>query len=114
MIVIKSSAYDMIRHEMVKSALPFMSTLITQCNVILHTGKFPESRKEGIVTPLKKSGSQVDPNNYSDITLNSCLGKLFCHVLNNSIIPELETMSLLKHEQAGFHEIIEREIIYLF
>ncbi|MEW8543579.1 MAG: endonuclease/exonuclease/phosphatase family protein, partial [Candidatus Thiodiazotropha sp.] len=86
----KSSAYDMIKNEMVKSALPYMSTFITHAfNVILDTGKFPETWKEGIVIPIHKNGSQVDPNNYRGITLSSCLGKLFCHVLNNRINSEL-------------------------
>ena len=88
---------------MIKSALPFMTKLIMHTfNVILDTGKFPESWKEGIVIPLHKIGSQIDPNNYRGIALSSCLGKLFCHVLNYRIISELETRSFLKHKQAGF------------
>ena len=101
----KSSAYDMIKNEMIKSSLPFMSTLITYTfNIILNTGKFPDLWKEGIVIPIHKNGSRVDPNNYRGITLSSCLGKLFCHVLNNRITSELETKSFLKHEQAGFRK----------
>ena len=88
---------------MIKSALPLMSKLIMRTFiVILDTGKFPESWKEGIVIPLHKIGSQIDPNNYREIALSSCLGKLFCHVLNNIIISELKMRSFLKHEQAGF------------
>ena len=75
----KSSAYDTIKNEMIKSALPFLSKSITHAfNSILNTSKFPKSWKEGIVIPLHKNGSQFDPNNYRGITLNSCLGKLFC------------------------------------
>ena len=95
----------MIKNEMIKSALPFLSKSITHAfNCILNTGKFPKSWKEGIVIPLHKNGSQFDPNNYRGITLNSCFGKLFCHVLNNRITSELETMSFLKQEQAGFRK----------
>ena len=73
-------------------------------NVILDSGKFPSKWKEGIVIPIHKNGSQVDPNNYRGITLSSCLGKLFCHVLNNRINSELESKSFLKLEQAGFRK----------
>ena len=101
----KSSAYDMIKNEMIKSTLPFLSKSITHAfNSILNTGKFPKTWKEGIVIPLHKNGSQFDPNNYRGITLNSCLGKLFCHVLNTRITSELEMMSFLKQEQAGFRK----------
>ena len=51
---------------------------------------------------IHKNGNQFDPNNYRGITLNSCFGKLFCHVLNNRITFELESMSFLKSQQAGF------------
>ena len=101
----KSSSYDMIKNEMIKSALPFLSKSITHTfNSILNTGKFPKSWKKGIVIPLHKNGSKFDPNNYRGITLSSCLGKLFCHVLNNRITSELETISFLKQEQAGFRK----------
>ena len=94
-----------ILNEMIKSALPFMSSFITFAfNVILDSGKFPSKWKEGIVIPIHKNGSQVDPNNYRGITLSSCLGKLFCHVLNNRINSELESKSFLKQEQAGFRK----------
>ena len=101
----KSSSYDMIKNEMIKSALPFLSKSITYTfNEILNTGMFPENWKEGMVIPLHKTGSQFDPNNYRGtcITLSSCLGKLFCHVLNNRITSELEMRSFFKEEQAGF------------
>ena len=95
----------MIKNEMIKSSLPFLSKLITHAfNSILNTSKFPKSWKEGIVIPLHKNGSQYDPNNYRGITLNSCLGKLFCHVLNNRITSELEMRSFFKQEQAGFRK----------
>ena len=96
----------MIKNEMIKSALPFLSKSITYTfNEILNTGMFPENWKEGMVIPLHKTGSQFDPNNYRGITLSSCLGKLFCHVLNNRITSELETRSFFKEEEsAGFRK----------
>ena len=82
----KSSAYDMIENEMLKSALPVISkTVVKIFNVLLKTGQFPNSWTEGIIIPIHKQGNSADPNNYRGIALSSCLGKLFCHVLNERI-----------------------------
>ena len=72
--------------------------------MILNTGKFPKSWKNGIIIPVHKNGSQFDPNNYRGIILSSCLGKLFCHIINNRICSDLEKRAFLKQEQAGFRK----------
>ena len=101
----KTSAYDMIKNEMLKSALPsIINTVVKIFNVLLSTGQFPESWTEGIIIPLHKQGNSADPNNYRGITLNSCLGKLFCHVLNGRISKFLEDKSFIGREQAGFRK----------
>ena len=95
----------MLKKEMIKSALPFLSKPITKAfNMILNTNKFPKSWTNGIITPVHKNGSQFDPNNYRGITLSSCLGKLFCHIINNRICSDLENRASLKQEQAGFRK----------
>ena len=101
----KSSAYDMIKNEMLKSALPVISkTVVKIFNVLLKTGQFPNSWTEGIIIPIHKQGNSADPNNYRGITLSSCLGKLFCHVLNERISNFLEDKSFIGREQAGFRK----------
>ena len=93
----------MVKNEMIKSALPFIKhTLVKVINNLLKEGQFPVSWTEGIIIPIYKHGSFTDPNNYRGITLNSCLGKLFCHVLNTRISNDLENRSFLIKEQAGF------------
>ena len=101
----KSSAHDMLKNEMIKTALPFLCKHIRQVfDNVLNSGTFPESWKEGIIIPIHKNGSQLDPNNYRGITVGSCLGKLFCHVINNRISSDLENRCFLKPEQAGFRK----------
>lgn len=101
----KASAYDMIKNEMIKSALPFIKhTVVKVFNTLLKEGQFPVSWTEGIIIPVYKQGGYTDPNNYRGITLNSCLGKLFCHVLNTRISNNLENRSFLIKEQAGFRK----------
>ena len=101
----KSSAYDMIKNEMIKSALPFIKhTIVMVFNKLLKEGQFPASWTEGIIIPIYKQGGYTNPNNYRGITLNSCLGKLFCHFLNTRISNNLENRSFLIKEQAGFRK----------
>ena len=45
-----------------------------------------------------------DPNNYRGITLNSCVGKLFCLILYNCLVPILENNNVYCKEQAGFRQ----------
>ena len=59
---------------------------------------------EGIIIPIHKQGNSSDPNNYRGITLNSYLGKLFCHVLNERISKYLLDKSFIGGEQAGFRK----------
>jgi hypothetical protein len=57
----KSAYSDKIRNEMLKSSSkryqkPF--------NLILESGKFPDQRGEGLITPIFKSGDKTNSNNY--------------------------------------------------
>ena len=101
----KASSYDLIRNEMLKSAIPFICKPIMQAfNIILNSGKFPKSWKDGIIIPVYKQGNKLDVNNYRGITISSCLGKLFCHVINDRISQELESKNFIKSEQARFRK----------
>ena len=101
----KASAYDMIKNEMIKSAVPFMKqTIVKVFNKLLKLGHFPISWTEGIIVPIHKQGNCSDPNNYRGITLNSCLGKLFCHIFNSRVSNHVENTYFLAKEQAGFRK----------
>ncbi|MCG7891851.1 MAG: reverse transcriptase family protein [Candidatus Thiodiazotropha endolucinida] len=101
----KASSYDIIRNEMLKHAVPYICKPITQAfNSILNSGKFPKSWRDGIIVPVHKNGSRLDVNNYRGITISSCLGKLFCHIVNERISKELEDKNYIKPEQAGFRK----------
>ena len=74
----KSNADDIIKNEMIKSALPILKKQIVDIfNIILKLGKFPCSWTQGIIVTVHKQGSKFDANNYRGITLSSCFGKLF-------------------------------------
>ena len=77
-------SYDLIRNEMLKTAKQYICKPVTQAfNAIFNSGKFPKSWKDGIIIPVHKQGNKLDVNNYRGITISSCLGKLFCHIIND-------------------------------
>ena len=112
----KASSYDLIRNEKLKSAIPFMCKPVMQAfNIILNSGIFPKSWKDGIIIPVHKQVNKLDVNHYRGITISSCLGKLSCHIIIDRISKELESKSFIKPEQAGFRKKnILHQFIFLF
>ena len=94
---------DKIRNEMIKSSIGILSKAFLKIfNNILTSGKFPESWTEGLITPIHKSGNSLDPNNYRGICVSSCMGKLFCSILNNRLMNFVNEKQLIHPTQIGF------------
>ena len=53
---------------------------------MFESGFFPEAWAEGCIVPIHKKGDVDEPNNYREITLISCMGKLFTSILNKRIL----------------------------
>ena len=88
---------------MSKTGIPFLNTALYKLfNLILHSGFFPKSWREGIITPIYISGNKHDPANYRGICINSCLGKLFTSVLNTRLQNHLLDQNILHQAQIGF------------
>lgn len=66
------------------------------------TGHFPKIWAKGYIVPIFKSGSKDDPSNYREITIGSCLCKLFVKILNNRLEKFLLSRNIIKPEQIGF------------
>jgi hypothetical protein len=66
-------------------------------NNILTLGRFPESWTEGLI-----SGNSLDPNNYRGICVSSCMGKLFCSIMNNRLLNFANKQKLIHPTQIGF------------
>ena len=83
----KACAADLISNEMLKAGgdtmLPVLNKLF---NLVFTFGMFPTLWSGSWLKPLHKGGDRSDPNKYRGISIMSCLGKLFCAVLNNSFI----------------------------
>ena len=101
----KSPGYDQITNEMIKCTNSPGIELITKIfNKILNMGYFPQEWNYGLIRVIHKGLDTHDINNYRGITLNSCLGKLFCSILYNRLDPLLEKENIYCKEQAGFRK----------
>ena len=101
----KAAAKDLITNEMIKATNNNGIKLITKLfNVLLKCGYFPKEWNYGLLRLIHKGDDPDDANNYRAITLNSCLGKLFCTVLNTRFTSILEDENILSKEQAGFRK----------
>ena len=99
----KSPFVDKIRNEMIKASLEsLMPVYIKLFNLILRSGKMPDIWCQGLITPIYKSGDRSDPTNYRGICVSSCLGKLFCSILNQRLYLYFEENKILHNSQIGF------------
>ena len=97
----KSPGYDRISNEMLKCT---NSQGIKLFNKILKMGNFPEEWNYGLIKLIHKGNHIYDPNNYRGITLNSCLGKLFCTIRYNRLATIFELENIYCKEQGGFRK----------
>ena len=70
----------------------------------LKSGTFPSIWSEGVITctTINKSGDKFDPTNYRSICVNSCLGKLFCSILNNRLLEYSLKTKIIHRSKIGF------------
>ena len=99
----KSSFATKIKNELIKASLQdMMPVYLKLFNSILISGKMPETWCRGLITPIYKSGYRSDPSNYRGICVSSCLGKLFCSILNQRLLKHVNSCNILHNSQIGF------------
>ena len=99
----KSPFVDKTRNEMIKASLEsLMPIYIKFFNLILQSGKMPDIWCQGLITPIYKSGDKSDPTNYRGICVSSCLGKLFCSILDQRLYLYFKENKVLHNSQIGF------------
>lgn len=99
----KSPGLDNISNNMLKFGQSYLlPSLQKMFNTCLSNGIYPSAWAKGYITPIHKSGSTSDPNNYRGITVTSAVGKLFNCILNNRLDTFLESNSLITDCQIGF------------
>jgi hypothetical protein len=101
----KASGPDSLSNEIIKASLKFTLPLLTKLfNNILTSGNYPQCWTEGIITALHKNDTETSPDSYCGITISSCLGKLFCTVLNNRLKEFCDKNSIINERQSGFRK----------
>lgn len=100
----KSSGIDDLPPNLLKDvadeiAKPSSSFII---NKSLSTTTIPSLWKSSKVTPIHKSGSKTDCNNYRPISVLPCLSKIMEQFVQRQLSNYLEKYNLLKSSQFGF------------
>ena len=104
----KSSGLDEILNEHIKSTynLPSMRNVLLKIfNIVFDSKLVPTQWSIGIIIPIyKEKGNKGDAANYRQITLLSCMGKLFTCIINNRFKPFSESQDKITQCQAGFRK----------
>lgn len=69
-------------------------------NLILDSGKYPSNWKKSFIILIHKAGDKLDINNYSGISLQNCIAKLFSAAINCKIVTYYEDKFAM--QQFGF------------
>ena len=92
---------DKIRNEMIKASLePLMPVYVKPFNLILQSGKCQMMSRP--YNPNLRIWWQEWPNKLQGICVSSCLGKLFCSILNRRLHLYFEENKTLHNSQIGF------------
>ena len=99
----KAHGMDIACNEMIMPLVNTHPSLVLKLfNSILESGEIVPSWITGLIVPVFKDGSQMDPGNYRGITLMSCLGKLFLSILNARLMTYVLEKKILGINQLGF------------
>ncbi len=98
-----SSGVDKISSCVVKltSVVPFLTVLINQS---FRQGKFPDALKKAKISPIHKSGSKLDENNYRPIALRTVWSKVFERIMYNRVYYYFQMFDLFYDKQFGFRK----------
>ena len=110
----KSPFSDKIRNEMIKASIDtLMPVYYKLFNSILKLGTTPRTWCGGLITPIYKASGRSDPANYRGICVSSCLGKLFCSILNQDSSIMLLLQTYFTSLRLAFYQITARQTMFL-
>jgi len=95
-------AADAVGTSKLKPVNHVVDSLVLLFNFVFDNETWPERWATGIVFPLYKQDSRLDPANYRPITLLSVVGKLFGSIVECRLSAWSETHKSLADEQGGF------------
>lgn len=89
--------------DLISKPLTFIFNLSFECGI------YPDALKRSIVTPVFKSGSQSDPNNYRPISVINNFGKVFEMSIKKRLNDHLKHNKVISDLQFGFREGVGTE-----
>eukprot|EP00732_Lithocolla_globosa_P001139 Lithocolla_globosa_v1_NODE_518_length_3838_cov_6.179752.p1 type:complete len:838 gc:universal NODE_518_length_3838_cov_6.179752:2520-7(-) len=100
----KAAGYDLMQNRFLKNetCAAFLLALFSYC---FKHSVLPSSWLDGMIHPIPKDDKDADPRtplNYRDITLLSCIGKMYSGILNNRLMMWAENEGILSDAQNGF------------
>ena len=106
----KSTGYDQINSKTIKSIGNYIASPLSDViNKIFVQGKFPNSLKTGIISPIFKKGDKKVVSNYRPISVISNIAKIVEKVIKKRIVSYLETNNILSSNQFGFRQGVSTE-----
>ena len=101
----KSAGHDRISGKLLRDAAEEIApTLTALFNASINTGIFPDDFKIAIISPIHKSGSKKNCDNYRPISVLSSVAKIFERLITEQLEIYLESNSILVEQQAGFRK----------
>ena len=99
----KAAGLDRISNELLKYGMPHLVEPMHKLfNLIFSSGILPDSWSISMIKPLYKGGSSLQTKNYRGVSIMSCVGKVFCSVLNSRIVEYLEGQGVPGYHQIAF------------
>ena len=99
--IIKTAA-DAVNNSKLRAGNTVVDAITLLFNFMFTNEVWPERWSTGVISPLFKDGSRLDPSNYRPITLLSIMGKLFGSVVNARLAAFSEATDSICDEQGGF------------
>ena len=99
----KASGPDLINPRLLKEGSEELSAPLSAFfNQLLNMGKFPQTWKDGNVTPIHKKGDRHIPDNFRPISLLSCIGKTMERCIHKYIYNYCIANNVFTPYQSGF------------
>ena len=101
----KAAGLDRIPQKLVKDSAVIITPFLNHIfNISLSEGKFPDDWKKARVSPIFKSGSRDECDNYRPISILSSISKIFEKIVFDQLSQYLTTNEILTDYQSGFRK----------
>jgi hypothetical protein len=102
LVDILKTAADAVNNSKLRGENTVVDALVLLFNFVFESEVWPERWGDGLIVPLHKHDSRLDPGNYRPITLLAVVGKLFGSVVNARLQIFSEATGSISDEQGGF------------